>query len=135
MVPGRKQACFYLWPDPGGRLQERMACGTKKIKEGSMEEDGVGRPEDVWEARVIQERFQCLQEPFGVQDTALPYPIVGTFRDAEVPAEGRDVFELPGDPGIDEGYEESQAVGGIGDDDRGEQCVGTAAGAASEGAD
>ena len=50
-------------------------------------------------------------------------------------AEGRNIFELPGDPGIDEGYEESQTVGGIGNDDRGEQCVGAAAGAASEGAD
>ena len=50
-------------------------------------------------------------------------------------AEGRDGGELPGDSGIEKGYEKPQAVGGIGNDDRGEQCVGVAAGAASEGAD
>ena len=50
-------------------------------------------------------------------------------------AEGRDVVELSGDPGIEESYEEPQTIGGIGNDDRWEQCMGVAAGAALEGAD
>ena len=85
--------------------------------------------------RSIQESFQCRQKPFGVQDEPFPYPVVGTLRDAEVLTEGRNVGELSGDPCIEKGYEEPQAVGGIGNDDRGEQCVGAAAGAALKGAD
>ena len=69
------------------------------------------------EACTVQESFQCQNEPFRVQDEPLPYPVVGTFRDAVVLAEGRDIWELSGDPGIEEGYEEAQAVGGIGNND------------------
>ena len=100
-----------------------------------MEEAGVNGPKDVWGACAIQESFQCRQKPFGVQNETFPYPVVGTLRDAEVLAEGRNVGELSGDLGIEKGYEEPQAVGGIGNDDRGEQCVGASAGAALEGAD
>ena len=75
-----------------------------------MEEAGVSRSEDVWEVCAIQESLQCLQEPFGIQDEPLPYPVVGTLGDAEMLAEARNVFELSGDPGIEEGYKESQAV-------------------------
>ena len=126
---------FYLWPDSGGRLQEGVPRGAEKSRECGMEEDGVSRPEDVWEVRAIQERLQCLQEPFGIQDEPLPYPVVSALRDAEVLAEGRDGGELPGDSGIKKEDEESQAVGGIGNNDRGEQRVGAAAGAALEGMD
>lgn len=100
-----------------------------------MEEVGVSRSEDVWKVCAIHESLQCLQEPFGIQDEPLPYPVVGTLGDAEVLAEGRDVGELPGDPCIKKRDEESQAVGRIGNDDRGEQRVGAATGAALEGAD
>ena len=97
-----------------------------------MEEVGVSRPEDVWEVCAIQKSLQCLQEPFGVQDEPLPYPVVGTLGDAEVLAEGRNVGEHPGDPGIEEGYEKAQAIGRIGNDDRWKQRMGVAAGTALE---
>ena len=117
MIPGREQPGIYLWPDFGGRLQEGMACGAKKIKEGGMEEAGVGGPEDVGKIYAIQERFHCIQEPFGVQDEPIPYPVVSALRDAEMLAEGRDGGELPGNPGIKKRYEQSQTVGRIGNDD------------------
>ena len=135
IVPGRDQTGLYLWPDSGGGLQEGMACEAEKIREYSMEEDGVSGSEDVWEVCVIQESLQCLQEPFGIQNEPLPYSVVSALRDAEVLAEGRDGGELPGNPGIEKGYEESQAIGRIGNDDRGEQRVGATTGAALEGMD
>ena len=66
------------------------------------------------EACIVQETFQCQKEPFGVQNKPFPYPVVGTLGDAEVLAEGRNIWELSGNPGIEEGYEQAQAVGGIG---------------------
>ena len=33
--------CFYLWSDSGGRLEEGIASGEEKDREGSMQEDGV----------------------------------------------------------------------------------------------
>ena len=110
MVPGRELAYFYLWPDSGGRLQEGMACGAEKIREYSMEEDGVSGSEDVREVCAIQKSCQCIQDPFRVKDEPFPYPVVGTLGDAEMLAEARNVFELSGDPGIEEGNKESQAV-------------------------
>ena len=68
-------------------------------------------------ACAVQESFQRQKEPFGVQDEPFSYPVVGALGDAEVKAEGRDIWELSGDPGMDEGQEEPQAVGGIGDND------------------
>ena len=110
MVPGREQAYFYLWPDSVGGLQEGMTCGAEKIREGSMEEVGVSGSEDMREVCAIQKSCQRLQDPFGVKEEPFPYPVVGTLGDAEMLAEARNVFELSGDPGIDEGYKESQAV-------------------------
>ena len=66
------------------------------------------------EACAAEESFQRQKEPFGVQDEPLPYSVVGALGDAEVKAEGRNIWELSGDPGIDEGQEEAKAVGGIG---------------------
>lgn len=66
------------------------------------------------ETCIIQESFQCQKEPFGVQDKPFSYPVVGTFRDSEVSAEGRNIWEPSGDPGIEKRGKESQAVGGIG---------------------
>ena len=68
-------------------------------------------------ACAFQESFQRQQEPFGVQYEPFSYPVVGALGDAEVKAEGRNVWELSGEPGMDEGQEEAQAVGGIGDND------------------
>lgn len=64
-------------------------------------------------ACAVQESIQCQKEPFGVQDEPFSYPVVGALGDAEMLAEGRNIWELSGDPGIEEGCEESQAVGGI----------------------
>ena len=69
------------------------------------------------EACTVQESFQRQNEPFRVQDEPLSYPVVGALGDAEVKAEGRNIWELSSDSGIDEGQEEAQAVGGIGDND------------------
>ena len=65
-------------------------------------------------ACAFQESFQRQKEPFGVQDEPLSYPVVGALGDAEVKAEGRNIWELSGDSGIEEGQEEAKAVGGIG---------------------
>ena len=68
-------------------------------------------------ACAFQESIQCQKEPFRVHDEPFSYPVVSALGDAEVKAEGKNTWELSGDPCIEEGYEEAQAVGGIGNND------------------
>ena len=85
------------------------------------------------EACAVGESFQRQKEPFGVRDEPFSYPVVGALGDAEVKAEGRNIWELSGDSGIDEGQEEAKAVGGIGNNNGREQRVGAATRAAFKG--
>lgn len=122
--------------ESGAGLEEGMAGAGKEEGKRPVDKDGVcgaqagGGPDAAGRNCFFQEGIQGVHKSLGIQDKAPSDPVVGTLGNAEVFAEGRDAGELPCDPCVKEGKEESKAERGERNDHGQEEGMGMAAGRA-----
>lgn len=123
-------------PESGVGLEEGVAGGGKEEGKHPVDKDrvcgmqAVCRPDAAGRGRFLKEGIHGIQKSLGVQEEAPPEPVVGALGNAEVFAEGRDAGELPCDPCMEEGKEESKAEGGERNGHGQEEGMGMAAGRA-----